>query len=371
MRILLVARMFDGVAGGLERSATKLLNEMVHRGHDVHLLTLDIKNAKCYFPLDNNITWHCLDLGDPKYKADTVTRFRRMYHIRKIVKKISPTAVIAFQISAFQLVALSLMMTGFPVIAGERDPPHRFFIRYSWFSRNLFFFSFILANKIVLQMPNYKDVFPPYLRRRIVIIPNPVFAAKGIAEPQGGEGPYILLSVGRLEYQKNMQVLVKAFSYLAEEFPDWVLRIAGEGEERKEIEELIYKHRLKDRVSLLGNVEDVEKEYISAHLFCLTSRWEGFPNALVEAFAHGLPAVGFAECAGLNELIRTDENGLLAKGYLDPKTLADSLRVLMADKNARQRYGTAAVSVVDLYRPDKVYDKWEALFSIFSKCSKN
>jgi len=106
---------------------------------------------------------------------------------------------------------------------------------------------------------------------------------------------------------------------------------------------------------------DVSAEYRAADLFCLPSRWEGFPNALAEAMAHGLPAVGFRHCAGVNELILPGHNGQLADGNDDADTLAAVLGPLMLDSAARARMGMEARRITERYRPEKSFDDWEQL----------
>jgi glycosyltransferase involved in cell wall biosynthesis len=110
-------------------------------------------------------------------------------------------------------------------------------------------------------------------------------------------------------------------------------------------------------------VKDVSALYRASHLFCLASRWEGFPNALAEALAHGLPAVGYADCCGINELIEPGRNGLLAAGNGNVETLADTLGQLMANAAARQVMGAAAVESMRAYTPQAVFDRWEAVLA--------
>ena len=362
MKILLAARMFDNLAGGLERSASRLLNDMCKRGHDVHLLTWDQAGAECYYPLDDRITWHKLDMGDPMQVASTALRLKRMLQIRRIVYQAGIDSVVAFQSGAFLSVALSLFGTGIPVIASERNPPQRFYLQHKGLTRQLVFSCFLLAKKLILQMPSYRDHFPAYLSNRIEIIPNPVYPSKTRSNLAREREKKVLLSVGRLEYEKNMQVLVKAFCKIANDHPDWILRIAGEGVDREELEKIASANNLIERIELPGNINDVTHEYLEADLFCLTSRWEGFPNALVEAFAAGLPAIGFADCAGLNELIINEHNGLLAEGINNPDSLAETLSVLMKDKEKRISYAENSVKISEKYTPDSVFDLWEQLF---------
>ena len=138
--------------------------------------------------------------------------------------------------------------------------------------------------------------------------------------------------------------------------------IAGDGEDRGKLEKSIAQHGLASRIKLTGATGDVERTYSQAHLFCLPSRWEGFPNALAEALSHGLPAIGFAECAGVRDLIRDGETGFLAQGNGDAATLTEALRRAMRDADLRGRMGQAAGESMRAYAPEKIFDSWEKFF---------
>jgi len=166
--------------------------------------------------------------------------------------------------------------------------------------------------------------------------------------------------VGRLTEEKRFGVLIDAFHSIASRFADWDLRIVGEGAERPMLEARVRERGLEGRVFLPGATGDVQGAYAGAHLFALASRWEGFPNALAEALAHGLPAVGFAGCPGVNELIDHGSNGLLADGVDDARSLAASLALLMDHAESRGRMGESAKASMAAFAGDAVYDRWEA-----------
>jgi glycosyltransferase involved in cell wall biosynthesis len=108
-----------------------------------------------------------------------------------------------------------------------------------------------------------------------------------------------------------------------------------------------------------GARKDIESEYQAAQLFALASRWEGFPNAVAEAMAHGLPAIGFAGCAGIADLIEHRGNGLLAPGNGDAEALGAVLKIAMDDAGLRSRFGSAGLGVSKRYRPKEVWGVWE------------
>ena len=129
------------------------------------------------------------------------------------------------------------------------------------------------------------------------------------------------------------------------------------------IESLIQRHNLVDRVELLGAVKDIGSLYQEAHLFCLPSRWEGFPNALGEALSYGLPSVGYQECGGVCDLIVEGVNGLLAQGNGNSKTLEIALRSLMANDKKRIKMAQSAVKSVAQYDPERIYNLWDSFLT--------
>jgi glycosyltransferase involved in cell wall biosynthesis len=361
MRLLFVARAIDNMAGGVERMVISIMNAL-SPGHEVSLLTWDGDRATTFYPMAGGISWHRLDIGDPRVKAGLGTILARLAKVRRLVNDIAPDVIVCFQGGSFRSMQLYTMGLGIPLIAAERTSPSLYDHANSKRVRFIEHQAFRFARRITIQFERYRDLYPAYLSARMVTIPNPVPQAARRAWPgvAGADARWRLLSVGRLGYQKNFSVLIDAFAALAESFPDWDLRIVGEGEDRGALEaQLARLPVLKGRVSLPGATSEVEAEYAAAHLFCLPSRWEGFPNALAEALAHGLPAVGFADCAGVPDLIEAGRNGALAAGNGDPATLADALLPLMADAEKRIALGMNAVASVAAYRPEEIFRLWE------------
>lgn len=168
-----------------------------------------------------------------------------------------------------------------------------------------------------------------------------------------------VISAGPLSYQKDPAVLSEAFSAIAANFPGWDLTFVGDGEQRAALQQLIAEKGLANRISMPGPSHSVSDWYAASHIFCLSSRWEGFPNAIAEAMAHGLPCVGFAGCGGVRDLITNGENGLLAEGNGDAQTLAKSLETMMASVEMRSRLGMRAVQSLNQYAPDEIFSLWE------------
>lgn len=365
MRLLFAARAIDRMAGGVERMVIALASEMAAREHEVGLLTWDRAGAEAFYPISPSIQWFKLDLGDVTVKAGPLMRLRRAIAVRAIVRAFRPDVVTAFQGGVFK--SLRLYCTGMrvPMIATERNAPTLYdHTSAGEKGRRDAFRAFRLARFLVVQCEAYREMHPSYLQKKLLAIPNPVYPAKAQASPHipHTDGRFRLLSVGRFGYQKNFESLIEAYARLAARFPSWDMLIVGVGEDREKLETLIRERNLSSRIRLPGTTKDPASYYTSSHLFCLPSRWEGFPNALAEAMAHGLPAVGFAGSAGTNVLIDHDKTGLLATGNGDSETLAEALGALMEGAERRRVMGAAARAAMAQYAPEAVMDQWEEVF---------
>jgi len=367
MRMMFVARSLDNTAGGLERMITEIMNAMVARGHHVALFTWDLAGAESFYPISPDVLWYKLDLGDPRLKAQRSVLLKRWAVARRLVGHFRPELVVCFQAGPFMAMRVFLAGMNIPLIAAERTAPtiyeHLRGSRHRFVEHQ----AFRTARLITVQFERYRTLYPAYLRGKIVAIPNPVRPARKFAAPgvPGPSGRFRLLSVGRLSFQKNMPVLIDAFAVLAPRFPAWDVRIVGEGEDRSELEDRIRSHGLVGRVVLAGVTKEIESEYSAANLFCLPARWEGFPNTLAEALAHGLPAVGFEGCAGVPDLIISGKSGVLASGNNDAESLAASLETVLGEHARRAHMGEVARASMEPYAPAQVLNRWErALLSV-------
>ncbi len=362
MRMMFAARVLHNVAGGVERMIITIMNEMVRRGHEVALFSWDDAGAEAFYPMDPRVRWFTLGLGDPTKRAGLGLRLQRAPRVRGMVKEFAPDVIVGFQGGAFRAMRFYTVGMGIPVVAAERTAPSLFEHAGTERKRQIELFSFRFAKTIAVQFDRYRKDYPAHLQERIVETPNPVAVASRHAAPGavGSNGRYTLLAVGRLSYQKNFEVLLKAFEQLAVRFPQWDFRIVGEGEERGRLEAQIGQMPLlHGRVALPGATQDVASEYAAAQLFCLPSRWEGFPNALAEALAHGLPAVGFQDCSGVPDLVEDGKSGALAAGMNDADSLAQALARLMGDDAARAEQGLYARQSMLRYSPERCFDIWE------------
>lgn len=346
--------------GGVEHMSTALLRALHAKGHTCHLVSFDSHDAEIYYDIPEGVTWHRISDYPVHQKAGQYERIKRLLALRKIIKKHKIDVSIGFQDGAFLCLALASLGTKIPVIAAERNGPQRFDYIKAGRYRNIVFNSFRLARAVTVQCPSYVAKYPKYLRHKIHVISNPVFMPNHTHKTESKKKK--ILSVGRLAYQKNHEVLINAFSLLAKDHLDWNLVIVGEGEARPELEKQIETLNLTDRVFLEGYHKSPDIYYNDADIFCLSSRWEGFPNTLAEAMAHGLPCIGFEGCCGTADLIQSGDNGYLAQGNDSAITLKEALKKIIMNDQERIEMGNNARISVEQYAPNNIYDQWENLF---------
>ena len=214
------------------------------------------------------------------------------------------------------------------------------------------------ADAVHLLLPPYLRSVPESLRHKCHIIGNPVLPTTIERSPHPG-GPYIL-SLGRLAAVKQVPLLVQAFDLLAAEFPQWELHIWGNGEEENTIRRAVARTSCNKRIRMCGLTREPEKQFSEADIFCIPSRFEGLPVALLEAMSAGVPSIGFEKCLAISSLIQNEKNGLLSP-EMTAASLAQSLRRLMQDADLRQRMGTAARESAKAFAPELIYNQWEAM----------
>ena len=171
----------------------------------------------------------------------------------------------------------------------------------------------------------------------------------------------VIIAAGRVVRQKRFDHLVEAFSLISDDFPDWSLRIFGEGRERRKVERIIEERGLSNQVAILPFVTDLKNELAKASIAAMTSVNEGLPLVGLEALATGVPYISYDIPTGPSEIIDDGENGyLISEG--DTPAFAEKLRILMSDPTLRRRMGQAARASSIRYSEGTVSDQWEQLF---------
>lgn len=215
------------------------------------------------------------------------------------------------------------------------------------------------ARRVVIQtqelLEKFENSYATY-RNKLTVIPNAIpeiFQKEKVAVVNSRR----VIAVGRLSKEKQFDHLIKAFSYVASR-DGWTLEIVGEGDEREDLQALVDALGLQGQVFLLPAREDIENFYEPGCIFCLTSAFEGFPNALLEAMVSGCAPVCYESPCGPKEMLDNGSNGILVE-LNDVSALARGLQKLMMDDSLRVKLGAASARFsVEKFSSDVVLKKW-------------
>ena len=216
------------------------------------------------------------------------------------------------------------------------------------------------ADKIVFQTNDAMNYFSEDIRKKGIIIPNPLNPIF-LNSYYEGKRKKTIVSVGRLEEQKNQLMLIRAFSKISKEFNEYNLKIYGEGTLRSKLQNEIDRLELNEKVKLCGISNNIKEDIKDASLFIITSNYEGMPNALMEAMALGLPVISTdCPCGGPKFLIENKKNGILIP-VGDEKVLIESIRMILNNNKFAIQIGKNALEIGEKLSPNIINQKWNDL----------
>lgn len=350
-------------SGGAERVMSKLANYFSSKGHKVTLVTFVPPSEKPFYTLDKRITQ--LPLNQLNFNESKIIRLKNIvksiFTLRSTLKKNAPDVVISFMETVNVATLLAGYKLGIPTIVSERIDP-KYHILYPIKIQSVFNKirnkTYSWAHALVAQTQSALDFFSKPIQEHAVIIPNPVNAPK-YDNYEVAEQVQNIISVGRLCVQKDHVTLIKAFAKIQEKNPDIKLTIYGEGSERENLENLISELKLMDSISLPGTTSNIEQKLFESDIFVFPSLYEGFPNALCEAMAIGLPTIG-SNCSGNVDVIKHNENGFIFN-LKDENELYEQMSMFINNFSLRKHLSSKAQKISIDYSQDKIYAKWDRL----------
>lgn len=361
-------------AGGAERVAVWLADEFSKLGCRVALVSHS-DPADDFYRVPELVQRHRIHAsrsGDSIYHK-TMRNFDRVFQLRRFVKKFGASHVVAFMPQESVLATVACLGLDVKVAVSERNAPWHRSPGKVWEHLRRLVYRFSTAQ--VVQTDKIGQWLQKNLKASgVVVIPNAVQWPLPVADPVIEPSKYlrpkqkILLAVGSKPYQKGLDLLVSAFTSIAKDHEDWDLVIipfrAGNKERHLTTESVLQtaeRAGIRGRIILPGFVGNIQSWYEAADIFVLSSRFEGFPNALIEAMAAGSACVSYACDTGPEEIIRDGIDGVLV-WELTSEALARSLSRLMGDPELRSRLAREAPKVVERYAPSVILEKWcEAL----------
>jgi glycosyltransferase involved in cell wall biosynthesis len=349
-------------AGGAERVLATVANHWRSRAAAVTILTFAPPGSESFFDLDPGIKVRHLGLrADSPDPIRALTRnARRIQTLRREILRSRPDIVVSFMDTTNMLVLLATTGTGIPVVISERSDPTAQVARQPW--RLLRPLLYRRAAAVVLLTQTAVGYFPPAVRLKSHVIPNPIVVEPHLPPRTDAAAEPIIVAMGRLDHAKGFDLLLRAFATVAPDFPDWRIEIWGAGPLLAELERLRDGLALADRVTFPGLTRDPIAVMRRGRVFVLSSRYESFGNVLVEAMASGLAVVAFDCPSGPREIVRSNIDGLLVPCG-DVPGLSAAIRGLLSDPAERERLGTAAQEVLARFDLESVMAKWEVVLA--------
>ena len=364
MKILFLLSSME--AGGAERVAALLASSWADRGDDVILMPTFSGGGNCAYPLSPSV--------ELRFLSDVVgsnpSKLARLRALRSFIKSARPEVILSFlpHVNSAALVASAGLRI--PVIACERTYPPKLQPSLPLLYRVARRLTYPFATALVGQT----EATAAWLRARggralICVIPNPVADPLPSSPPEVRPNEVlapdrkVVLWAGRFEESKRADVLIDAFARIACALPDWDVVLLGDGPARSSAIALARRHALEGRIHLPGFAGNLIDWYARAGAFVMTSSYEGFPNALLEAMAHGLPSIAFDVLTGPADLSAGGRRLILLPDRNHISALASTLSTLLANEEQRAELGRAALETATDYSRNHVLAMWDDLFA--------
>lgn len=373
MRIACLIHSLDG--GGAERVMAGLASRLASRGHEIHLITLDDGRRERY-EVDAAVRRHRLGVlgGGRGGVGRGWSLLKRWWSLRRAVATTRCDVVLSFcdRTNLLMLLAAAGLRTRsardggpreqswragsrLPVVISEHSDPRRQTLGRGgeWARRRLY----PRARAVVVLTEPVADFMRAVGCRDVRVIPGavdppPIRSDRG----QAAENRRVI-ALGRLAPEKSLDRLITAFAQAAGDDSRWNLRIVGDGPQREQLARHAETLGIADRVSFAGWVRPIWGELAASTVYALSSRYEGFPSALLEAMAVGLPCVAVDCDSGPRAILRHGEDGWLVPN--DTASLAAGLRRMITEPSLRERLGGLAPEVLRRFGWESLVDAYE------------
>ena len=340
-RILIINNGLAG--GGIERASTSMANQFVRWGHEVYIVAL--YKSEHFLPIEEQI--HFIEPGStPKSKLYVI---KMMAYIRKMVRRIHPDTILAYNEWTNPYVGLALTGLKYPLFFTDRMNPLAKTPKLTELLKKRYYPK---ANGIIAQTQFAKKIISEKTgATNIKAIPNPI----NCIDKVDCEKKNIIVTVGRLTKEKGHKILIEAFAKVQDK--SWKLSIVGDGVERRDLEKLTVDLGIRDRVIFHGHQVCFNRQLSEARIFVLPSLSEGFPNALIEAMSLPLPCIATLCTPGIKEVIEDGKDALLVERN-NVNALADAICRLVGDEALREKLASNAYRVRENLSFEKIARKY-------------
>lgn len=346
-------------SGGAERVISTLANAFVV---DYQVTIITLYNVKPFYDLDSSIKLiSCKESYNKNMRfIDSLTNNIYMIgRIFRILKEEKISVAIGFMTTTNIYTIIACKLAKIPCLISERTHPD--FDPLSDFWTKIRKKTYPYCTKLIVQTTGIKSYFTKFLKvNKLAVVKNPLADTLLAFRDSTIKKEQIILSVGRLDPVKNQRLLIEAFAEMQTE--NWKIQIVGEGALHSELQLLIKELNQEAYIELVGSVNGVHDYFNKASIFAFTSNFEGFPNALIEAMAFGLPCVSTNCPSGPSEIIDDAENGFLIP-IGDKNMLKQKLEILMNQADLREKFGAAAKKSTVKFETKYISEQWKHLLT--------
>ncbi len=315
--------------GGAEKVTINILNHINKDKFTVNLLIINNIGPFKDLIFDNNI--NIINLN----KKHARTSY---FKLVKIINTIKPDIVFSTlqHVNILLLIFKRLYKSKPKLIIREANTPSQFMGNLNLFKKKLFLFllktQYKKADLIIAQCDEMRDdIISTYKLNNVdnvITIYNPIdvkFIKNKSTDFNPFNDTYVnIVSIGRLTYQKGFDILLKSISIVRELYPNVFLTIVGDGELRNYLIRLSNDLNIQNSVNFVGFQNNPYPYIKYSDLYVLSSRWEGFPNTLLEAITLNKKVVSTNCKSGTFEILNDYENGIIVKTD-DPVSLAEGI----------------------------------------------
>ncbi len=341
--------------GGAERVVTNLTEYFSEKGYQVLLVTT--RKAEVEYEVPEAVKRIISEPTDEELYGNRIGNFyARFRKLREIWKQEKPDVILSFIGKNNMMAVLTSFGLKIPVAVSVRGEPSEEY--YSRILRFVARYLFKFADGVILQTRRSMDFFPMKVRKKSVILKNPV-NSDFFRERYDGEREKNIVAVGRIDANKNHELLIRAFGLIANEYCQYNLVVYGEGEKKEYLKKLVKEMGLEERIFFPGSTNKVADVIYKASVFVLPSNTEGMPNTLIEAMIMGLTVIATdCPCGGPAELIEHEKNGLLTP-VGDIEKMKENLQKVLDNLQKANLMGINASKIKEVYKPEKIYEEWE------------
>ena len=364
MRLTLVISSLG--CGGAERVLTTIASGLLSRGYEVTVITQFGKEYD-FYQLPQGVNRIALEVNKQSQNIFDGLRnnIRRLAILRRAISRTNPDVVISFIASGNILTLISLIGKRYPVVVTEHCDQKFNYLGKPW--KILRRLVYPWATKVISVSEGVESYFAWLSENKKQVIYNPFIIPETtvISDPLPLEVNYEakwITSMGRLTHKKGFDILLKAFSKIANNYPSWQVLILGNGKLRTKLEKLRDDLDLTEKVIFTGAVKNPFAILKKSQFFVMSSRIEGFPMAHGEALTCGLPVISTDCPSGPKEIIRDGIDGILVPNE-DINALANAMEKLMSDCQERNRLANNSLDIINRFGLSKIIDDWEILFN--------